>query len=59
MGNESAVLSEMEVPLQNIPEQSEKPNGGKLQGMGCIHPEPLRKIKCERVRILTRRYNRS
>lgn len=48
MGDESAVLSEIEVPLQNIPEQFEKPKGGKSQSMGSIHPEVLREIKCER-----------
>lgn len=48
MGDESGVLSEFEVPLQNIAEQFEKPKGGKSQGMGGIHPEVLRESVRER-----------
>lgn len=45
--DEIAVLSEIEVPNENIPEQFGKPAGGKSWGMGSIYPEGLREINYE------------
>lgn len=50
MGDKSAVLSEIEVPNENITEQLERPGGGKSWGVG--HPEAI--LKCGRGGILTR-----
>lgn len=54
MGDESAALSGIEVPNENIPEPLGRPSGGRSQGPGGIHPEVLRDIKHERGGILTR-----
>ena len=54
MGDESAALSEIEVPTENIPEPLERPSGGRSRGLGSIRPEVLREIKHKRGGILTR-----